>query len=617
MVLAAGVFLLPAVQGQSGSATSAATQDPPASQTPPTFRAGVNLIELDVSVFDRDGRPVTGLTATDFTVLDNGQTRRVAAFSSVNLPDSQAETGTATLSWIRTTVPDVTSNQLAGRRLVTIIIDELILPEESGVPDVMQRLARTIIDQLGPADLASVTYLYYNNLGQEFTADPAKLDQAVDRLQPVFPIPDSTSPMPLTTSGSYVDVIGALAKLTGTLADVPHRRKIVFFIGTGLGVNAGLQERDALYGAAQRADVDFYCLNAAGLQVAGGANLSPRGPAADVLLELAHNTGGEAVKDTNTPWEAVPAIFRENQSYYLLGFEPDPAIPAGRSRRLEVKVDRPGVEVRTKSQYTTPSPSEVVAEPTLDGPLPVGDLPLQISALPVAAQAKDSTPVLVALTVGEPSVRTDVLQVDLRSYTADDVQEMAGQESVRAVPQAAPGESRQVTVFARVDLKPGRHLIRAAVRSAALKRAGSVFTNVEVPDFGKARLALSGIVLHSDQAEAFGGTETLADLVPRAPTNRRTFAATESVWASLAIYQGGSAPPGPVALSTQITNDHDQNVFGRTETFAADRFGAFGHHAESMLSVPLDHLPAGRYLLSFQATTATDTAQRDVQFAVK
>jgi VWFA-related protein len=332
-----------------------------------------------------------------------------------------------------------------GRRLITIVIDELILQEESAVPDVMQRLARTIIDQLGPADLASVTYLYDNNLGQEFAAESAKLDQAVDRLQPVFPIPDSPGPMPLTTSGSYVDVIGALAKLTGTLADVQHRRKIVFFIGTGPGINAGLQERDALYGAAQRADVDFYCLDAAGLQVAG---------AATVLIELSHNTGGEAVKDTNTPWQAVPAIFRENQSYYLLGFEPDPAIPAGRSRRLEVKVDRPGVQVRTKSRYTTPSPSEVVAEPTVDGPLPVGDLPLQISALPMAAQAKDRRPVVVELTVGEPSVRTDVLQVDVDSYTADDVQEMAGQESVRAVPQAAPGESRQVAVFAPVDLPP-------------------------------------------------------------------------------------------------------------------------------------------------------------------
>jgi hypothetical protein len=35
------------------------------------------------------------------------------SFSSVNLPDSRVETGTATASWIRTTVPDVTSNQLA------------------------------------------------------------------------------------------------------------------------------------------------------------------------------------------------------------------------------------------------------------------------------------------------------------------------------------------------------------------------------------------------------------------------------------------------------------------------------------------------------------------------
>ena len=364
-----------------------------------------------------------------------------------------------------------------------------------------------------------------------------------------------------------------------------------------------------LPGAAQRGDVDFYCLDAAGLQVAGGAN---------VLLELAHNTGGEAVKDTNTPWEAVTAIFRENQSYYLLGFEPDPAIPPGSSRRLEVKVDRPGVEVQTKSRYTTPSPSEVVAEPTLDGPLPVGDLPLQISALPLAAQAKDSTPVLLALTIGEPSVRTDVLQVDVRSYTADDVQEMAERgpsEPCRRRRRVKAGKSRcsRGWISSRDGISFGRP---SEARPSSAPAACSPTSRF--PDFGTARLACCpGVVLHSDQAEAFGGTETLADLVPRAPTNRRTFAATERVWASLAIYQGGSAPLGPVTLSTQITNDHDQTVFSRTETFAADGFGAVRHHTESMLSVPLDRLPAGRYLLSFQATTATVTAERDVQFAVK
>src|ERR1700733_11098306 len=52
-------------------------------QNPPSFRAGVNLVELDVSVLDKDRRPVTGLQLADFTVLDNGEARRIGAFSAV------------------------------------------------------------------------------------------------------------------------------------------------------------------------------------------------------------------------------------------------------------------------------------------------------------------------------------------------------------------------------------------------------------------------------------------------------------------------------------------------------------------------------------------------------
>ena len=42
-------------------------QTPPPTQSP-TFRAGVDVVQLDVSVLDKNRRPVRGLTAADFTL---------------------------------------------------------------------------------------------------------------------------------------------------------------------------------------------------------------------------------------------------------------------------------------------------------------------------------------------------------------------------------------------------------------------------------------------------------------------------------------------------------------------------------------------------------------------
>ena len=51
----------------------------------PQFRAGVELVQLDVAVLDDKRQPVRGLTAADFTVLDNGVATPIRAFTPVEL----------------------------------------------------------------------------------------------------------------------------------------------------------------------------------------------------------------------------------------------------------------------------------------------------------------------------------------------------------------------------------------------------------------------------------------------------------------------------------------------------------------------------------------------------
>ena len=56
----------------------------------PTFPSGVELVTVDVVVFDRQGKPVEGLTRDDFVIREDGQPQKVAAFEAVSLLQTTA-----------------------------------------------------------------------------------------------------------------------------------------------------------------------------------------------------------------------------------------------------------------------------------------------------------------------------------------------------------------------------------------------------------------------------------------------------------------------------------------------------------------------------------------------
>ena len=52
-------------------------------QEPPRFPATTEIVRIDAVVVDKAGRPVTGLTADDFTIEENGRPRPIASFEPI------------------------------------------------------------------------------------------------------------------------------------------------------------------------------------------------------------------------------------------------------------------------------------------------------------------------------------------------------------------------------------------------------------------------------------------------------------------------------------------------------------------------------------------------------
>ena len=97
----------------------------------PTFRAGVDVVQLDVSVIDKNRVPVRGLSAGDFRVSENGDTEPVVDVAEVNLPGPES----AGAAWLHLVQPDVDTNSLAdklnGGQIVVVAFDGPHLPGQA------------------------------------------------------------------------------------------------------------------------------------------------------------------------------------------------------------------------------------------------------------------------------------------------------------------------------------------------------------------------------------------------------------------------------------------------------------------------------------------------------
>src|SRR5690242_780276 len=91
-----------------------AARQAPGSQQPPRFKTGIEVVELDISVVDNNtSRPVRGLTAGDFTVLEDGQPQSIVQFTPVDIADPPP----SPTKWLTEVASDVKDNTISDRRV--------------------------------------------------------------------------------------------------------------------------------------------------------------------------------------------------------------------------------------------------------------------------------------------------------------------------------------------------------------------------------------------------------------------------------------------------------------------------------------------------------------------
>ena len=173
-------------------------------QPPPVFRSGTRLIVQTVTVKDRDGNPIEGLTAQDFVVTEDGQPQDIAFVEFQRLPavpDPPTDGSGSADSRPRlrqpaappAPVPEVASATQGGfapvpagdtrfrdRRLLVLYFDLSAMPPGDQIR-AYQAALRYIASQMTPADLvALVTYEGGAvRIKQDFTANKAQLQEAI------------------------------------------------------------------------------------------------------------------------------------------------------------------------------------------------------------------------------------------------------------------------------------------------------------------------------------------------------------------------------------------------------------------------------------------------------
>ncbi len=537
---------------------------PPAATEEPVFRSDTRLVVQQVTVKDKSGKPIEGLTAKDFVVTENGIAQTVSFIEFQKLEEIQPA---PVLADRASAIPRLAHSAIsaerpldlkyADRRLLALYFDMSAMPPADQIRAITS--AQDFIrKQMTPADLVAILKYAGDEVlvHEDFTADRERL---LATLETMIIGEDQNVPEPVAdgafgqSGGEFaifrtdrqLSALQTAAKMLGQL----NEKKSLIYFASGLRLNGTDNQAQlrATVNAATRAGVSIFSIDARGLVASApmgdasrgtpGGNGAYTGVAAmnamtglqrsqDTLWSLAADTGGKALLDANDLGLGIKQAQASITSYYVLGYYTTNAALDGKQRKIKITLvgelaANATIEYRDSyfagkefKKFSTADKERQLEDAFMLGD-PITELTMAMEVnyfqlnraeffVPIAIKIPGSELALAKRGGAERTV-IDFMGEIRSGGPANNIRDNVDIKLSDAT--ASELANRPITYDTGFTVLPGNYRIKFLARDAETGRIGTYETAITIPllkpatDPADTKLAISSVVLSSQRAE--------------------------------------------------------------------------------------------------------------------
>lgn len=628
-----------------------AQQTPPASPKPQTtFRTAVDAVTIDAIVTDKQGNPVTDLTAADFEIKENNKVQAIETFKRIDLSGNRFDVDPSKAAPILSMESMEREAARDDVRLVTIFLDDYHTRKGNAMAT-RDKVAK-FVRELDPRDLVAVMYPLTPTMAITFSRDHDGIARAIEKFQgrkydyqPLYP----QEQIYYRLSRAQIEelrnsiVIDALEGLSVYLGSLRQGRKTILMVSEGMAASlpveiaTGGQVQSApgsvadqmrgradfqasssllmrmqdIFVAASRNNTSIYTLDPRGLAT-GEFDLSDPSPvpfeadrrvlneSTDNLRVIADQTDGRAIVGRNDPMPALRQMLKDTSAYYLLGYTSTEAPRDGKFHEIKLNLKRKGLDVRYRKGYWAMSADNIErAAKAPDKPTLPADF---AAALATISEPERGHPVRtwVGFDKGDDGKsQVTLVWESAANATAGEIPEymnvvatfVTGDMLFRGKVTRDPAA---VTPSGKVTFPspPGAMRLRLTAEGPGGALIDSEDKELVVPDYTKVGPTVTTPQIF--RARTARDLQSARQSTTATPTTTRDFSRTEQLLIRFKAYgPGGTAPAVTVRLVNSV--GEVMSTFPPTEI-----------RADGLIDVPfsLGGLSSGTYLIQIEAASS-------------